>query len=73
MIEIKPTNPNVAYSTAWNIRRSMNILRSFGLGHSKFLPHEDDDGDVEIEIDEVVLIGFVLKWIWNHLQLPRES
>lgn len=51
----KPTNPNVAYSTAWTIRRSMNILRSFGLGHSKFLPHEDDDGDVEIEIDEAAV------------------
>ncbi|XP_010527428.1 PREDICTED: kinesin-like protein KIN-12B [Tarenaya hassleriana] len=46
------TNPNGAYSTAWNARRSLNILRSFGLGHPRSLPHGDDDGDIEMEIDE---------------------
>ncbi|CAN8275297.1 unnamed protein product [Cochlearia groenlandica] len=50
-----PTNPNVAYSTAWNARRSLNLLRSFGLGHPRFLPHEDEDGDIEMEIDEATI------------------
>ncbi|CAA7028019.1 unnamed protein product [Microthlaspi erraticum] len=50
-----PTNPSVAYSSAWNARRSLNILRSFGLGHPRSLPHEDDDGDIEMEIDEAAV------------------
>lgn len=50
-----PTNPNVAYSTAWNARRSLNLLRSFGLGHPRYLPHGDDDGDIEMEIDEAAV------------------
>jgi kinesin family protein 15 len=50
-----PTNPNVAYSTAWNARRSLNLLRSFGLGHPRSLPHEDNDGDIEMEIDEAAV------------------
>ncbi|VVB01222.1 unnamed protein product [Arabis nemorensis] len=50
-----PTNPNAAYSTAWNARRSLNLLRSFGLGHPRFLPHGDDDGDIEMEIDEAAV------------------
>ncbi|CAG7901387.1 unnamed protein product [Brassica rapa] len=47
-----PTNPNAAYTTSWNSRRSMSLLRSFGLSHPKFLAHGDDDGDTEMEIDE---------------------
>ncbi|KAG2306772.1 hypothetical protein Bca4012_084258 [Brassica carinata] len=47
-----PTNPNAAYTTSWNARRSMNLLRSFGLSHPKSLAHGDDDGDTEMEIDE---------------------
>ncbi|CAD5327860.1 unnamed protein product [Arabidopsis thaliana] len=50
-----PTNPNVAYSTAWNARRSLKLLRSFGLGHPRSLPHEDNDGDIEMEIDEAAV------------------
>ncbi|EFH59709.1 PAKRP1L [Arabidopsis lyrata subsp. lyrata] len=47
-----PTNPNAAYTTSWNARRSLSLLRSFGLGHPKSLPNGDDDGDTEMEIDE---------------------
>lgn len=47
-----PTNPNAAYTTSWNARRSLSLLRSFGLSHPKSLPHGDDDGDTEMEIDE---------------------
>lgn len=50
-----PTNPNVAYSSAWNARRSLNLLRSFGLGHPRSLPHEDNDGDIEMEIDDAAV------------------
>lgn len=46
------TESNGAYSTAWNARRSLNLLRSFGLNHPRTLPHVDDDGDEEMEIDE---------------------
>ncbi|CAH8362950.1 unnamed protein product [Eruca vesicaria subsp. sativa] len=45
-------NPNATYTTSWNARRSMSLLRSFGLSHPKSLPHGDDDGDTEMEIDE---------------------
>ncbi|KAL1219322.1 Kinesin-like protein KIN-12B [Cardamine amara subsp. amara] len=45
-------NPNAAYTTSWNARRSLSLLRSFGLSHPKSLPHGDDDGDTEMEIDE---------------------
>lgn len=47
-----PTNPNAAYTTSWNARRSLSLLRSFGLSHPKSLPDGDDDGDTEMEIDE---------------------
>ncbi|EOA29734.1 hypothetical protein CARUB_v10012821mg [Capsella rubella] len=47
-----PTNPNASYATSWNARRSLSLLRSFGLGHPKSLPNGDDDGDTEMEIDE---------------------
>ncbi|CAH2079246.1 unnamed protein product [Thlaspi arvense] len=50
-----PSNPNLAYSTAWNARRSLNLIRSFGLCHPRSLPHEDDDGDIEMEIDEAAV------------------
>ncbi|CAH8314342.1 unnamed protein product [Eruca vesicaria subsp. sativa] len=47
-----PANPNAAYTASWNARRSMSLLRSFGLSHSKSLANGDDDGDTEMEIDE---------------------
>ncbi|CAA7012978.1 unnamed protein product [Microthlaspi erraticum] len=47
-----PANPNAAYTTSWNARRSMSLLKSFGLSHPKSLAHGDDDGDTEMEIDE---------------------
>uniref|UniRef100_M4EHR9 Kinesin motor domain-containing protein n=1 Tax=Brassica campestris TaxID=3711 RepID=M4EHR9_BRACM len=47
-----PANPNAAYATSWNARRSMSLLRSFGLSHPKSLANGDDDGDTEMEIDE---------------------
>uniref|UniRef100_A0A1J3GK69 Kinesin-like protein KIN12B n=5 Tax=Noccaea caerulescens TaxID=107243 RepID=A0A1J3GK69_NOCCA len=47
-----PANPNAAYTTSWNARRSMSLLKSFGLRHPKSSAHGDDDGDTEMEIDE---------------------
>ncbi|XVF65388.1 hypothetical protein PTKIN_Ptkin09bG0244600 [Pterospermum kingtungense] len=45
------TNPNGSYSTGWNARRSLNLLK-FSLNHPRTLPHVDEDGDEEMEIDE---------------------
>ncbi|XVF84523.1 hypothetical protein PTKIN_Ptkin17bG0043800 [Pterospermum kingtungense] len=46
------TDPNGSYSTGWNARRSLNLLK-FSLNHPRILPHDDDDdGDEEMEIDE---------------------
>ncbi|CAN8268659.1 unnamed protein product [Cochlearia groenlandica] len=47
-----PENTTLAYTSSCIARRSLSLLRSFGLGHSKLLVHEDDDGDTEMEIDE---------------------
>ncbi|KAK8578487.1 hypothetical protein V6N13_100324 [Hibiscus sabdariffa] len=45
------TDPDGSYSTGWNARRSLNLLK-FSLHHPRTLPHVDDDGDEEMEIDE---------------------
>ncbi|XP_022735005.1 kinesin-like protein KIN-12B [Durio zibethinus] len=45
------TDPNGSYSTGWNARRSLNLLK-FSLNHPRILPHVDEDGDEEMEIDE---------------------
>ncbi|KAH1047026.1 hypothetical protein J1N35_037810 [Gossypium stocksii] len=45
------TDPNGSYSTGWNARRSLNLLK-FSLHHPRTLPHVDEDGDEEMEIDE---------------------
>ncbi|KAE8691992.1 Phragmoplast-associated kinesin-related protein, putative isoform 2 [Hibiscus syriacus] len=39
------------YSTVWNARRSLNLLK-FSLNHPRALSHVDEDGDEEMEIDE---------------------
>ncbi|PPR86314.1 hypothetical protein GOBAR_AA34378 [Gossypium barbadense] len=44
-------DPNAGYSTGWNARRSLNLLK-FSLNHPRVLPHVDEDGDEEMEIDE---------------------
>ncbi|KAE8701508.1 Kinesin-like protein KIN12B [Hibiscus syriacus] len=45
------TDLNAGYSTGWNARRSLNLLK-FSLNHPRALPHVDEDGDEEMEIDE---------------------
>ncbi|XWS35217.1 hypothetical protein CRYUN_Cryun21dG0107100 [Craigia yunnanensis] len=45
------TDPNGSYSTGWNARRSLNLLK-FSLNHPRTLPHVDEDDDEEMEIDE---------------------
>ncbi|GMI90096.1 hypothetical protein like AT3G23670 [Hibiscus trionum] len=45
------TDPNAGYSSGWNARRSLNLLK-FSLNHPSALPHVDEDGDEEMEIDE---------------------
>ncbi|XVF28968.1 hypothetical protein REPUB_Repub15cG0079200 [Reevesia pubescens] len=45
------TDPIGSYSTGWNARRSLNLLK-FSLNHPRTLPHFDEDGDEEMEIDE---------------------
>ncbi|MCL7024787.1 hypothetical protein MKW94_007813, partial [Papaver nudicaule] len=42
---------NGGYSTSWNARRSLNILK-MSLNQPMTLPHIDDDSDEEMEIDE---------------------
>lgn len=44
-----PTDPNGVHTAGW-ARRSLNLLKSFH--HPMTLPHIDDDGDEEMEIDE---------------------
>lgn len=44
-----PTDPNGVHTAGW-ARRSLNILKSFH--RPMTLPHIDDDGDEEMEIDE---------------------
>ncbi|XWS09261.1 hypothetical protein CRYUN_Cryun40dG0070600 [Craigia yunnanensis] len=48
---INQTDPNGSYSTGWNARRSLNLLK-FSLNHPRTLPHVDEDSDEEMEIDE---------------------
>ena len=47
----QPTDSNGSYSTGWNARRSLNLLK-FSLNRPATLPHVDDDSDEEMEIDE---------------------
>ncbi|XP_022979663.1 kinesin-like protein KIN-12B isoform X1 [Cucurbita maxima] len=44
------TDTNGGHSAAW-IRRSLNLLKS-SINHPISLPHVDDDGDEDMEIDE---------------------
>ncbi|XP_039041107.1 kinesin-like protein KIN-12B [Hibiscus syriacus] len=45
------TDPDESYLTGWNALRSLNLLK-FSLHHPRTLPHADEDGDEEMEIDE---------------------
>ncbi|XP_059632075.1 kinesin-like protein KIN-12B [Cornus florida] len=45
------TDPNGGYSTGWNARRSLNLLK-FSLNRPMTLPRIDDDSDEEMEIVE---------------------
>ncbi|CAA2996922.1 kinesin KIN12B [Olea europaea subsp. europaea] len=45
-----------AYSTGWNARRSLNLLK-FSLKQPMTLPHIDDDTDEEMEIVEEETVG----------------
>uniref|UniRef100_A0A5B6YNG2 Putative kinesin-like protein KIN12B n=1 Tax=Davidia involucrata TaxID=16924 RepID=A0A5B6YNG2_DAVIN len=45
------TDPNGGYSTGWNARRSLNLLK-LSLNRPMTLPHIDNDGDEEMEIVE---------------------
>nr|XP_043608952.1 kinesin-like protein KIN-12B [Erigeron canadensis] len=53
LIRMKSTgnqaDPSTGYSTGWNARRSLNLLK-FSLHHPMILPRVDDDGDEEMEI-----------------------
>ncbi|KVI00429.1 Kinesin, motor domain-containing protein [Cynara cardunculus var. scolymus] len=53
-------DPSAGYSTGWNARRSLNLLK-FSLSRPMMLPHVDDDGDEEMEIveegEQVLLSG----------------
>ncbi|GLT49527.1 hypothetical protein SLA2020_230790 [Shorea laevis] len=44
-------NPDGGYSTGWNARRSLSLLK-LSLNHPSTLSHLDEDGDEEMEIDE---------------------
>ena len=46
-----PTNANGSYSTSWNARRSLNLLK-LSLNRPMTLSHIEDDSDEEMEIDE---------------------
>ncbi|KAF8391883.1 hypothetical protein HHK36_022223 [Tetracentron sinense] len=45
------TDSNGGYTTGWNARRSLNLLK-FSLNRPMTLPHVEDDSDEEMEIDE---------------------
>ncbi|XP_042515728.1 kinesin-like protein KIN-12B isoform X2 [Macadamia integrifolia] len=45
------TDTNGGYSTGWNARRSLNLLK-FSVNRPMTLPHVEDDSDEEMEIDE---------------------
>ncbi|PWA86100.1 kinesin-like protein KIN12B [Artemisia annua] len=42
------TDPGSGYSTGWNARRSLNLLK-FSLNHPLMQPHMDEDNDEEME------------------------
>ncbi|KAK9725853.1 hypothetical protein RND81_05G173800 [Saponaria officinalis] len=44
-------NPNAAYANSWNARRSLNLLK-LSLNHPMGLRHQDEDGDIEMEVVE---------------------
>ncbi|KAF5194421.1 Kinesin, partial [Thalictrum thalictroides] len=46
-----PSNLNGGYTTSWNARRSLNLLK-MSLNRPMSLPHVDEDSDEEMEIDE---------------------
>ncbi|KAF6166413.1 hypothetical protein GIB67_034964 [Kingdonia uniflora] len=46
-----PTGTNGGYSTSWNARKSLNLLK-MSLSRPMTLPHIEDDSDEEMEIDE---------------------
>lgn len=55
--------PNGGYSTGWNARRSLNLLK-FSLNRPVTLPHIDDEGDEEMEIvEQAEQIGLLLAGI----------
>ncbi|KAL8120951.1 kinesin-like protein KIN-12B [Apium graveolens] len=55
--------PNGGYSTGWNARRSLNLLK-FSLNRPMTLPHIDDEGDEEMEIvEQAEQIGLLLAGI----------
>ena len=43
------TDPGSGYSTGWNARRSLNLLK-FSLNHPLMKPRMDEDNDEEMEI-----------------------
>ncbi|KAL9240082.1 hypothetical protein vseg_014342 [Gypsophila vaccaria] len=44
-------NLNAAYANSWNARRSLNLLK-LSLNHPMGLRHQDEDGDIEMEVVE---------------------
>nr|XP_043626170.1 kinesin-like protein KIN-12B [Erigeron canadensis] len=44
-------DPGAGYSSGWNARRSLNLLK-FSLNRPMMMPHMDDDDDEEMEIVE---------------------
>lgn len=55
--------PNGGYSTGWNARRSLSLLK-FSLNRPMTLPHIDDEGDEEMEIvEQAEQIGLLLAGI----------
>ncbi|CAM8994673.1 unnamed protein product [Rhodiola kirilowii] len=46
-----PTNLHGGYSSGWDARRSLNLIK-FSFNRPMTLPHDDDDGDEIMEIDE---------------------
>lgn len=57
------TEPNGGYSTGWNARKSLNLLK-FSLNRPMTLPHIDDEGDEEMEIvEQAEQIGLLLAGI----------
>lgn len=55
---LNPADTSGGHSAAW-IRRSLNLIRS--LNHPIKLPHVDEDGDEEMEIDEEAVENFCIQ------------